>query len=195
MIKTLHPEEAAQLRQLHETSLSSHKLILLFKGAISQNTLIRIGGLLHLTYEEAGHDLAKKRLFSILVEMAQNILHYSQEREFFPSGTVVGAGTILVKENPESFEVECTNLVNGSQKNRLESQCALINSMNAEKLRQYYLVQRRQPSDPQSKGAGLGLIEIARKSKHPVVVQFAPAEPDLYHYTISTRINRDCSSN
>lgn len=196
MIMPIPPEELEQLRQLHETALDSNKLILLFKGAISQNTLIRIGGLLHLTYEETHQDYAKKRLFSVLVEMAQNILHYSQEREFFPkSRSVVGAGSLLVKESPEAFEIESSNLVTSEQKAQLESLCALINSMSEEKLREFYLAQRKQASRPPSKGAGLGLIEIARKAKSPVVAHFTEGPNALYHYTLSTRISRDCSRN
>ncbi len=196
MTRSLPSDELTQLRQLHEAALNSNKLILLFKGAITQNTLIRIGGLLHLTHEETHQDFSKKRLFSVLVEMAQNILHYSQEREFFPkSHSVVGAGSLLVKESPEAFEIEGRNLVTSEQKARLESRCALINSMTEEKLREFYLTQRRQSTQPQSKGAGLGLIEIARKSKSPVVARFSEGPNALYYYTLSTRISRDCSRN
>lgn len=189
-------EHSASLAQKEEAKARHGKLMLLFKGAISQNTITRLGGLLHLTYEEAQEDMSKKRLFSILVEMTQNILHYSQEKEFFPrSKTVVGAGTVHVEELPSQYEVECTNLINADQKGFLEDHCALINSMNQEKLREYYLSQRHKSDAPNSRGAGLGLIEIARKSKNPLVVQFTPGPDQLYYYTISTRLNRDSLSN
>lgn len=191
MSTTIQQEETAQALPKQEPPSGSSKLMLLFKGAISQNTITRLGGLLHLTYEEAHEDHSKKRLFSILVEMTQNILHYSQEREFFPqSKVVVGAGTVHVKEKPAIYEVECGNLVTAEQKHHLEERCALINSMDQAKLREYYLAERHKCAGPHSRGAGLGLIEIARKSKNPLIVQFTPAPDNLYYYSISTRLNR-----
>jgi hypothetical protein len=196
MTMTHQPEAPSMSLHQNSTLVGSSKLMLLFKGAISQNTLIRIGGLLHLAHEETHEDNSKKRLFSILVEMTQNILHYSQEREYFPySGTVVGAGAVLVQEMATSYEVECSNLVTAEQKTSLEDQCSLINSMNQEQLRVYYLTQRRKKAASDSKGAGLGLIEIARKSKHPLIARFIPAPASFYYYSITARLNRDCTQN
>lgn len=169
--------------------------MLLFKGAISQNTLIRIGGLLDLNQDETIEDHSKKRLFSVLVEMAQNILHYSQEREL-NSGSHVGTGTVLVQETTSTYEVECSNLVNERQKQFLENHCAMINKLNPEQLREYYLKQRHNGTPhPDSKGAGLGLVEIARKSRNPLVTQFVPADDNLYYYSISTKLPRHNYSN
>lgn len=196
MTMTIHNEGPALLLPKSGVPTGPTKLTLLFKGAISQNTLIRIGGLLHLSQEETHEDLSKKRLFSILVEMTQNILHYSQERAFLAySGTVVGAGSVLVQEMASTFEVECSNLVTTEQKKYLEDRCALINSMNQDRLREYYITQRRKSADPNSRGAGLGLIEIARKSKYPLVAQFIPAPEQFYYYSISTQLKRDSTSN
>jgi hypothetical protein len=171
--------------------LDKSKIILLFKGAMSQNTLVRIGDLIRLPAEEEGEDTYSKRLFAIMVEMAQNILFYSQEREISPiTGTNVGIGIVLVQQMPDQYQIVCGNIVNEKQKERLNTQCCTINKMNQEELREYYSMQRRKMVHENSKGAGLGLIDIARKAKNPLVYDFH-ALPDSQHFfSLAANINR-----
>jgi hypothetical protein len=172
-------------------SLEQSNVILMFKGAMSQNTLIRIGELIKLPSEEMGDDNSGKRLFAIMVEMAQNILYYSQERESFPAtGANVGVGIVLVQQMSQSYEILCGNAVNAEQKERLETECAALNLMNQEQLREHYSIQRRKIVHEGSKGAGLGLIDIARKSKHPLVTNFFKQTEDRYFFSLSTCISR-----
>jgi hypothetical protein len=173
-------------------NLSQSNIILLFKGAMSQNTLIRIGDLIRLPAEELGEDNSSKRLFAIMVEMAQNILYYSQEREFFPNtGANVGVGIVLVQQMPDIYEILCGNMINLEQKERLETQCEKINGMNQEQLREFYSQQRRMVVHESSKGAGLGLIDIARKSRNGLKYDFHKISEERYFFSLSTHINRN----
>ena len=163
----------------------------MFKGAMSQSTLIRIGELIRLPFEELGEANSSKRLFAIMVEMSQNILYYSQEREFFPStGLTVGVGIVLVQQTPLTYEILCGNVVDTKQREHLEKECAIINTMNQEQLREYYNVQRRKEVHEFSKGAGLGLIDIARKAKNPLEYHFYTKEEDRHFFSLSTSISR-----
>ena len=171
--------------------LDKSKIILLFKGAMSQNTLVRIGDLIRLPAEEEGEDTYSKRLFAIMVEMAQNILFYSQEREISPvTGTNVGIGIVLVQQMPNQYQIVCGNIVNEKQKERLSTQCCTINKMNQEELREYYSMQRRKMVHENSKGAGLGLIDIARKSKNPLAYDFHALADSQYFFSLAANINR-----
>jgi hypothetical protein len=172
-------------------AVESSKIIIFFKGAMSQNTLIRIGDLIRLPAEEVGEENISKRLFAIMVEMAQNILYYSQEREFFPlTSTNVGVGIILILQLPTSYEIICGNKVDAKQQERLHAQCSTINSLNPEQLREYYSQQRRAQIHEGSKGGGLGLIDIVRKSKNPLKFSFQPISNEYSFFSLSTFIHR-----
>ncbi|HUB66960.1 MAG TPA: SiaB family protein kinase [Candidatus Methylacidiphilales bacterium] len=172
--------------------INKSQIILLFKGAMSQNTLVRIGDLIRLPSEEVGSDTYSKRLFAIMVEMAQNILFYSQEREISPATeTNVGVGIILVQQMPNLYQIICGNLINEDQRQRLQTQCLKINGMSQEELREYYSQQRRRILQEGSKGAGLGLIDIAKRSKNPLVFDFHPMNEGNYFFTLVVKINRD----
>lgn len=174
------------------SGLDKSKIILLFKGAMSQDTLVRIGDLIRLPSEETGSDNYSKRLFAVMVEMAQNILFYSQERETLPiTGGNVGVGIILVQQMPSIYQIICGNKINQDQKDRLESQCTKVNGMSHEELREYYSQQRRKMVHEGSKGAGLGLIDIAKRSKNPLIYDFHPVEDNQYFFSLAVSINRD----
>jgi hypothetical protein len=172
--------------------IDKSQIILLFKGAMSQNTLVRIGDLIRLPSEEIGSDMYSKRLFAIMVEMAQNILFYSQEREISPAtGANVGVGIVLVQQMPKLYQIICGNRINEDQKQRLQAQCSKINGMGQEELREYYSQQRRRVLQEGSKGAGLGLIDIAKRSKNPLIFDFHAMPDAHYFFTLVVQINRD----
>jgi len=172
--------------------IDKSKIILLFKGAMSQNTLVRIGDLIRLPSEEVGADTYSKRLFAIMVEMAQNILFYSQEREISPAtGVNVGVGIILVQQMPTLYQIICGNKISVEQKERLQTQCTKVNGMGQEELREYYSQQRRKMVQEGSKGAGLGLIDIAKRSKNPLAFDFHTIEDNSYFFSLAAQINRD----
>jgi hypothetical protein len=172
--------------------INKSQIILLFKGAMSQNTLVRIGDLIRLPSEEVGADTYSKRLFAIMVEMAQNILFYSQEREISPiTGVNVGVGIVLVQQMPKLYQIICGNKISEEQKERLQTQCIKINGMSQEELREYYSQQRRRVLQEGSKGAGLGLIDIAKRSKNPLEFNFSAMNDNHYFFSLVAKINRE----
>ena len=97
---------------------------------------------------------------------------------------------MLVQQKPREYEILCGNTVNAEQKKLLSESCLLINNMNQEQLREHYNLQRRKLVHEHSKGAGLGLIDIARKSKNPLTHHFHEMNDGQYFFSLSTHINR-----
>ena len=94
---------------IHQELLSFHqkmvdqRIWLAFKGAISQDLLVELGTVVKNTL---GFDSNFKRVFAIFVEMTQNVLHYSAEKECLPAtGEYVGVGVITVMETLENYIV------------------------------------------------------------------------------------------
>jgi len=171
--------------------LDKSKVILLFKGAMSQNTLVRIGDLIRLPAEEGGEDNYSKRLFAIMVEMSQNILFYSMEQEISPvTGLAVGVGIILVQQMPDIYQIVCGNIISQEQRERLEHQCETVNKMSQDELREYYSAQRRKMVHESSKGAGLGLIDIAKRSKNKLTYDFHEMPDNQFFFSLAAHINR-----
>lgn len=110
---------------------------------------------------------ASKKLFSIFIELSQNILYYSAEVVRF--GEVEDrVGTILITEEAQEYRLSCGNLVENEYIGELMESCQRINEMDKEELREYKRQQRSQPRGVRSKGAGIGLIQAALTSGNPL---------------------------
>jgi len=153
-------------------------IFLSFSGPISQDLVVEIGATLKkkMKLEEAGKTTVL-RVFSAFVENAQNILHYSAESNF---------GIIAVGSERDCYFILCGNSINNERVEPLREKLTKIKSMSKEELKQYYKEQRKKGPDEDSKGGGLGFIEMAKKASRPIEFDFRKIN-DLHSF-FSVRI-------
>jgi hypothetical protein len=147
-------------------------------GQLDEGTIASIGALLRRRLQEEGANGAQSRkVFATFMEMAQNILHYAAG----PNGEdeLLGKfGAFCVARNPEGFEVMCGNYIESGQVPRVRQRLEGVQVMEPEDVRQAYRRQlRSEADDPDSKGAGLGLLTMAASAKLPIEFRFAPDPP------------------
>jgi hypothetical protein len=175
--------------------IKDNRIILVFKGALSQDVLAELGGLVRLRFASESETMIMRRLFAVLIEMAQNVLHYSAEREKLPFvDREAGVGVIMVRDGIDSFMVTSGNLITQESAVGLEAKCQLVSTMNKEDLKQLYLAQRKKDPDPESKGAGLGFIDIARKSSRPIQYNFAPVDADHAFFALTATLDKTATA-
>ena len=67
-------------------------------------------------------------------------------------------------------------------------QLTKLQNMSKDELKRYYKEQRRKESREDSKGAGLGFIELARKSVKPIEFDVKPIDEQLSFFALKTII-------
>lgn len=70
---------------------------------------------------------------------------------------------------------------------KIQERCEKVNSMNKDELKAYYQDKIRKPPEAGSKGAGIGLIDIARKSDGPL--HFAITDIDSTHSFLTLTVS------
>lgn len=174
--------------------LSDSHVMLTFKGAMSQDTLVEIGDILRLPdtdIDGAHYTSTIKKLFAIMVEMAQNILFYSAERRYLPSqDKEVGIGMLVLMQSDSNYIVACGNRMSNRHVESIEQKCRYINQLDATQLRKYYTEQRRQSRPVDSSGAGLGLIDIARRSGNALQYSFHRIDDSESFFTLSVKLDK-----
>jgi hypothetical protein len=93
------------------------------------------------------------RVLAIFVEMAQNIHRYSIESEI---------GRIRVSASTDSVVLCATNAIDPSTRDAVERKVRKVAEIDKENLQT--AIRRRRRGNPTERGAGLGLLEIARLS-------------------------------
>jgi hypothetical protein len=158
-----------------QQSLLTRGIILSFTGFVSEGILYSLGDALKqaMARDETDNNVAKK-VFSVFVEQAQNIIRYSADRVETSAQPreELGAGMITVGRDAGRFFVMCGNLVPHEDVKHLKERLDLIRSMDKEQLKLYYREKLKEEPDPRSKGASIGLIEIARRASGPIEFDF-----------------------
>lgn len=149
------------------------KVILAFEGAFSQQMIISLGELLKNELSHSFPDVLVNRTFGVFVEMAQNVMHYSHQKT--QNGNPgVSEGSILLGRTPNNLVVFTTNLISINEMADINRRFKEINQMKPEELKNVYLIKCRQQYQKEGPGAGLGLLEIARRSASPLGIGFLP---------------------
>lgn len=107
----------------------------------------------------------KKKLINILVECLQNSLHYAsrhEEDDLLSSSNFL----ILTKSSENKYKLFTGNYVTNEKASDLERRLEDIVNLSPEKLQEYYLEALNKDELPQEGGAGLGLVDIMRRSKN-----------------------------
>jgi hypothetical protein len=171
--------------------LNQKGIFFCFCGPISQALLVEIGDTLRykMKLEETSSATIIK-VFSVFVEQAQNIIHYSAETTPVTEigNSQLRSGIIIVGYEQEHYYVLCGNMIANQMVNPLQEQLDKLQKMNKEELKQYYKQQRKEKTPQESKGAGLGFIELARKSIQPIDFYFQPVDHNYTFFSLKTII-------
>jgi len=170
--------------------LQDKGIIFSFSGPISQSLLEGIGQTLKqkMTLEETSKNIIQK-VFSIFVELMQNIINYSAQRVTAEAAEQeISYGVLIVGKEENHFYIISGNYIQENQEDALQEKLTNIRTMDHEELKKYYKQQRRAPVDDASKGAGLGFIEMARKASQPIEFKIARMENGYSFFVVKAVI-------
>lgn len=151
--------------------LGNHKVIFWYNGPISQFLVVEIGDMIKKVIAKDSEKAVITKIFSILVEQMQNIIKYSVEKSFYGNADddlPVGSGLISVGIEGDHYYIVSGNLLLNEDIVRVRERLDMISEMDKATQKEYYKTLRRKESHPKSKGAGIGFVEMARKSSRPL---------------------------
>jgi hypothetical protein len=163
----------------------------IYRGLFTQTITDSIIGLAEANLETTGESSkVKKRVFSILVECLQNITrHQTENCEDHDDPSMQG---IFIIQKKESFYYITTgNVVKHSAIPKLRSQLEKINSFEQDGLKDYYKQILEDGTISDKGGAGLGLIEMARKSGNKLSFDFAKINEKVSYFYLHTAVSKE----
>ncbi len=166
---------------------SKKRIIFCYSGPMSQDLMVEIGNTLkQKMQQETFNRSVVAKTFAILVEQVQNIMHYSTEKNHMEplEDVKLGNGIVAVGYENSRYYVASGNMIQTKDRDKISGMITKINSMSPEEKKQYYKEMRKKTPDESSRGAGLGFIEMARKSDHPVEFDFIDVDLEYCFFTI-----------
>jgi len=150
-------------------SISFHKkmidesILIIYKGDFSQDSIFPVLQIIEENLQKERKDsVSKKKVFHILVELLQNISHHCLKEDNKKEGI------FMIGEYDEYFVINTGNLIRNEEIDNLKKQIEFLNSLNGKELKDYYLSKLRERNLPTNKGAGIGLVDIARRLISPI---------------------------
>jgi len=150
------------LFQLRE-QFSREGIMMCFNGPFSHSIIEEMGTAIknYLEAEDITR-MAVQDVFAAYIEMAQNVRNYQALRNL-PTGDT-GSATILIAKQGETYAVTSGNVITKTDITPLITRIDHINSLDRDSLKKSIRQQLRSKIPPGAAGAGLGLMEIAKRS-------------------------------
>lgn len=142
----------------YHDQINQKNIILSYKGPITAMLIAELSR--DIREETKRNSKASKKVFSIFMELAQNVLYYSSEINFFGDRNRVG--TIFIVDEGAHYKVIVGNMVKNAIIEDLNARCQKIKELNRNELRAYKRELRDQPYQKnESNEAGIGLVQAA----------------------------------
>ena len=174
--------------------LKDHEMVFWYNGPVSQVLVVEIGDIIKKSIDEGSDKVVINRIFSILVEQMQNIIKYSVQKTSGGDGAgrlILSSGLIAVGVEENYYSVISGNVICNNDKDRIRERLDLIISMDRDAQKEYYKAMRRKEPDPQSRGAGLGFIEMARKASRPLEYRFTPVDEEHSFFSLKALVSME----
>ena len=171
--------------------LDDKGILFSFSGYLSEGILYSLGEALRekMALEEADGPTIR-RVFSVFVEQMQNIIRYSAERMSSNAGRPVelSAGMVTIGVADGKVFIVCGNAVRNADVPRLKQRLDHLKSLDRNGIKSYYREQLREEPDDGSRGATLGLTEIARRASDPIDYDFDAMDADRSFFCLKVRV-------
>lgn len=174
-----------------KSMLDERGILFSFSGYLSEGILYSLGDTLRQKMTLDDTDITTiKKVFSVFIEQAQNIIRYSAEKVLGNVGKSVelSSGMVTIGTENGRFFIVCANTILEEDVPRLKQRLELLQKMDKDEIKAYYKEQLREAPDENSRGATIGLIEIARRASEPIQFDFERIDADKFFFCLKVSI-------
>ncbi|OWW21081.1 biofilm regulation protein kinase SiaB [Noviherbaspirillum denitrificans] len=153
-----------------QQTYNQQRILLCFNGPLTQSLIEEIGHALR-NYMEREHATPSSAMdvFGAYIELTQNIRHYAARKGWDASAAAAAATVVIARDTEGRYVVSAGNILEAADGPALETRVNALAAMDKVQLKAQYKEQLRKPREEgATTGAGLGLIDLARKAAEPL---------------------------
>ena len=159
-------------------------LVFVYRGVVTEENSVGLLTLLEKEMENSEFGFAgRKRLFMFVLESLQNVSRHS-DRELYGKMSLV-----LYSGHNKGYTVTTGNVVTSGQAHDLEKRLSEINKLAPEQVKTYYRHMLLTSEFTRKGGAGLGLIEMARKTGNKIDYDLIPFNKEYAYFVLSKTVD------
>ena len=174
--------------------IEKEDVLISYKGEITQELISAIYPMVEQRLEkEVADSNRRKKIYHVLVECLQNIFHHMESfrNNLTPEGNerFHNAMFVIARGNETDWRIFTGNYILNNKLEVLQQRIDKVNGMSAQELKTFYLGSLSTSELSDKGGAGLGIIDIARKSGNKMEYVFHKISDEYSFFTLAVKIN------
>lgn len=168
-----------------QTTMDNHQIKMVYVGGFSQQVVKSFLAMTEKNFDAEGVESSiRRKVFNVMVESLQNICKHSVDDipELTPA--------FIIKETEDAYYIISGNAILHDKKIEVKERIDHINSLDKDQLKAYYKETRLKSRISDVGGAGLGFIDMARKSENRLNYDFDEVNETYSYFVLSVRINK-----
>lgn len=168
-------------------SVNNEKSIISFIGEVTPDSLGSVLKNLEDTLESLNESLKiRKRIYNVLTEILQNLYHHSDE--IIKDDVRTPSSVCVIDNNDDHYKIVTANYVKNDKIEMLTRRLDKINQLTQDELKHYYIEVLNNGEKSVKDGAGLGMIEISRKTGDKLMFEFIKLDNIYSLFVLKTKI-------
>jgi len=174
---------------LHRTMMDKN-LILVYQGDFTQETTKSILAMAERNLDSSGEESSiKRKVFNVMVEALQNIVKHSDE---LVDGQIRShAAIFLIGREKEKYSIMSGNPIRKENIEGLTKKLEQINGLDRDGLKELYKEIIKNTTISDKGGAGLGFVDMARKSGERLEYSFPELNDEYAFFCLKVSVARE----
>jgi hypothetical protein len=170
-------------RRIRDKMMKEH-LMFAYRGVVTNENSVPLLMLLEKEMENSEFGfVGRKRLFMFVLESLQNVSRHSNKSLYADMSLVVYSKT------GSGYTVTTGNVLPSAKINDLKVKLDEINNLDTKDIRNVYRQMLSASEFSNKGGAGLGLIEMAKKTGNKLDYDFVPIDDEYSYYILSKTVD------
>jgi len=171
--------------------MNDHKVQLVYEGEITHQITKAFTSLTetNMQLDEESH-ATQKKVFHVMVECLQNLGKHADSMDS-TDGVKDGRGVFLLCKNDDEYTITTGNILTKTKVPKMIEILEKINSLDKDRLKQLYKQQIKEGRLSNKGGAGLGFIDIAKKTGNKLHYNFITINDEFSFFVLTSTISRN----
>ncbi|MBE9467181.1 MAG: hypothetical protein IMY72_02530 [Bacteroidetes bacterium] len=172
-------------------TVKEYKINLVYEGEITHQIIKAFTSLTETNMEiDEEPTSIQKKVFHVMVESLQNISKHSDHLDT-ENQRKEGRGVFILGKNNDTYRITTGNVISRSNVESIRNQLTKINNLDKEGLKLFYKKQIKEGRLTQKGGAGLGFIDIAKKTGNKLNFNFLSLNDDYSFFVLTSTISKN----
>lgn len=174
---------------LHKTMLARN-LILVYEGEFTQEITKSVLAMAERNMDSMGEESSiKRKVFNVMVECLQNIVKHGEELTL--ENNQKSTAIFMIGKQENAYIITSGNPIRNDEVENLRGKLNQINDLDKEGLKQLYKDIIKNTSISEKGGAGLGFVDMARKSGQKLDFDFEKMDDKFSFFSLRTTIGKE----